>query len=333
MASVFGLMRGAWGIYAEKDDTGNNDDLSSIQKIDETLMKARGCLSRLFNLLPETEDLIEEAIANIRSHESLISELEQINIEAERLVSLDYFIFDIQGIIDEISDQIPFEIPVVPDNLDQGCIPFGRFIDSFHFPFRYFLPPLQTLKIMCSLATTLRDILDGQGDADAFKMLLRDPRDFYFFGRIAEGDAIQRQLWRLQDLHDGGGFGLTVELFFLAYLQLLSTSSSKESHSALYVGTFRAITSDWSKHKNSLGTQKLLLGIAMSRHEQFDLVYPAYFTDEFLLLLGNIFDGQTGPHIDNARQIFDSLTSYDARGFKQRVLAVLTRGQPQSLAL
>jgi hypothetical protein len=117
---------------------------------------------------------------------------------------------------------------------------------------------------------------------------------------------MQRQLWRLQDLRDGGGLGFTVELFFLALSQLLSTSSSKESHSALYTGTFRAITSDWSKHKHSLGTQNLLLNIAMSHRWEFDGYYPAYIVDEFLLLLGNIFEGQTGPHIDEARQQFES---------------------------
>jgi hypothetical protein len=81
----------------------------------------------------------------------------------------------------------------------------------------------------------------------------------------------QRQLWRMQDLRDGSGFGFTVELFFLALQQLLSTSSSPESHSALYMGTFRAITSDWSKYKDSLGTQKILLDIVVKRGWEFDL--------------------------------------------------------------
>src|SRR6266566_4121858 len=144
---------------------------------------------------------------------------------------------------------------------------------------------------------------------------------------------MQRQLWRLQDLRDGDGLGFTVELFFLALSQLLSTSSSKESHSALYTGTFRAITSDWSKHKDSAATQKLLLDIAMSRDE-FGWQYPAYIVDEFLLLLGNIFEGQTGPHIDNARQQFESFDLYDPRRwFGEKVLEILTSGQAQPLAL
>ena len=143
---------------------------------------------------------------------------------------------------------------------------------------------------------------------------------------------MQRQLWRLQDLHDGGGLGFTVDVFFHILSHLLSTSSSTESHSALYTGTFRAITSDWRKHKHSLGTQKLLLHIATSRFWEFDEYYPAYIVDEFLLLLGNIFEGQTGPHIDETRQHFESSPLRSTARFWERVLRVLTSGQAPSAA-
>ena len=318
--------------FAVADDNGNNDALASAQKIDKTLLKARGCLFRLYDVLPKTEDLTEEVIDIIRSHEYQISELEQIDIEANRLELLDDYIFIVQQSINAISHQTTSQTPGVHDNLDQASIPFNRLLElSYDSRKLQFMQPMQTLKSMCSPATTLRNILEGQGDADAYKELLRILADFRF-GSSWRGDEIQRQLWCLQDLRDGDGFGFTVELFFLAFSQLLSTSSSKESHSALYVSTFWAITSDWSKHKDSLGTQKLLLGIAISRLEQFHFIYPAYIVDEFLLLLGNIFDGQTGPHIDDARQVFEINTSCGNREFTQRVLGVLTRGQPQSLA-
>lgn len=46
-----------------------------------------------------------------------------------------------------------------------------------------------------------------------------------------QGNLLRLQLWRLQDLCDGGELGFTVELFFLALKQLLSTSArSKQSH-------------------------------------------------------------------------------------------------------
>ena len=137
---------------------------------------------------------------------------------------------------------------------------------------------------------------------------------------------MQGQLLRMQDFCDGDGLGIGVERFFLALSQLLSKSSSKESHSALYTGTFRSITSDWSKHKHSLGTQKLLLYIAVSRRWEFGFVY---IVDEFLLLLGNIFKGHIGPHIDGERRQFESFRFYDANGFRQRMLDVLTGGDEQ----
>ena len=141
---------------------------------------------------------------------------------------------------------------------------------------------------------------------------------------------MQLQLWHLQDLRDGGGLGFTVELFFLA-LSLLSASSSKESHSALYTGTFLAITSDWRKHKHSLGTQKLFLHIATSRRKEFDNHYPSNIVDEFLVLIHNIFEGQEGSHIDEAMKELAPPLSFEGKRFEDRLLNVITdiRALPQ----
>jgi hypothetical protein len=109
---------------------------------------------------------------------------------------------------------------------------------------------------------------------------------------IWQNGLLLRQLWRLQDLRDGGGLGFTAELFLLALRQLLSNSVSRDSHSALFVGTFRAITFDWAKYKHSLGTQKILLAVVTP----FDGIfcrfnYPSYIIDEFLVLLSNMLRG------------------------------------------
>ena len=318
--------------FARADDTGSNDTLAAAQKINETLQKAGDCLFRLYNALRKTEDLTEEVKEVLRGHESQISELEQINIEADRLEEVDEGILHVKYGINLDSHQIISQFPGLFDDFDhhRAHISFSRLVELFRDPRRLqFIRPGQTLKSMCSPALSFCNILEGQEDADAYKELLKNLENFRFWSGW-QGDEMQRQLWRLQDLHDGGGLGFTVELFFLALTQLLSTSSSKGSHSALYTGTFRAITSDWSRHKHSLGTQKLLLDIAMSRREEFDDYYPAYIVGEFLLLLGNIFARQTGPHIDEARQQFESTTWRSS--FDERVLRVLTSGQPQSLA-
>ena len=326
-----------WAIesFAMADDTGNMDDLAAAQKIDETLQKASGCLNRLFDVLRKTEDPTEEVKEILRSHESEITELDQINVEADRLARVDYGIFDTHNIMNFYSVQIISQFPGVFDDFAlnyEQLIPFSRFVELSRDPRKLqFIRPGQALKSMCSSALTLRNILEGQGDADAYKELLKNLQDFRYLSGWQAG-VIQRQLWRLEDLRDGCGLGFTVELFFLALSRLLSTSPSKESHSALYKGTFRAITSDWDMHKHLLGTQKLFLDVAMTRAEEFDEDYPTYIVDEFLLLLGNIFEGQTGPHIDKTRQQLESFDLYGSRRFRERVLRVLTCGQAQSPA-
>ena len=322
--------------FAGADKTGNNDALAGAQQIDETLQKARSCLFRLRDTLPKTEELTEEVKEILRGHESQISELEQINIEADRPKWVDYAISDMRDVINDYSYRIISQFPGVLDDFNdafyKATIPFSRLVElSCDLPKLQFIPPVQTLKSTCSPALTLRNILEGQGDANVYKELLKN-LGIFCFSPDWQGDEMQRQVWRLQDLCDGGGLGFTVELFFLSLSQLLSISSSRESHSALYIGMFRAITSDWSEHKHSLGTQKLLLNIAMPRHWEFEDYYPAYIVDEFLLLLANIFEGQTGPHIDEATHSFQFFESGNSRRFREGVMRVLTSGQAQSPA-
>ena len=318
--------------FAEGDETGNNDALVTAQKINEALKKASDRLSRLCNALWKTEDLTEDVKEILRDHESEISELEQINVEAGRLEPIDRWIYVLQKVINHKSHQIISQFPGVFDDFDlddEAPLPFSRIVQLSHDPRRLqFICPRRTIKSMCSPALTLRNILEGKGDANAYKEMLKNLKEFPF--PSWHRDEMQLQLWRLQDLCDGDGLGFTVDLFFLALSRLLATSSSKESNSALYTGTFQAIISDWNKHKNSLGTQKLLLGIAS--REDFAIRYPAYIVDEFLLLLGNIFEGQTGPHNDETRQQFESFRLYGSMRFREGMLRVLMSGQTQSLA-
>ena len=325
--------------FAKADDTGNDDVIAGAQRIDETLHKAKDCLLQLSSALPKTEELTEVKEILV-GHESHISELEQINIEAKHLESVDHWISIAQFIVNDYCHQITSQIPGVSDDLDRETIPFSRLVELFcDIRKMQFIQPMQTLKSMCSPAMTLRNILEGQGDADAYKELLKNLKEFHSRSGDSgwQGDEMQRQLWRLHDVRDGGGLGFTLELFFLALSQLLSTSSSMESHSALYKSTFRAITSNWiGKHKDSdtRGTQVLLLNIAMPMAGRLDSVdrYPAYIVDEFLLLLGDVFEGQTGPHIDKAREKFKTVRMFDSMVFRERVLRILPNvgGQAQS---
>ena len=304
-------------------DIGNDDALTGAQKVGETLQKAKDRLLRLYDALRWTDDLTADEITGILcGHESQIADLEQMNTEANRLKLVDFGISLVQNTINDSSHKITCQIPGVLDNLDRVSTSFSRFVEVFHDPRRLqFICPGQTLKGMLSPATTLRNLFQEKWDADVYKELLNNLENFHYSSGWQE-DQMQLQLWHLQDLRDGGGLGFTVELFFLA-LSLLSVSSSKESHSALYTGTFLAITSDWSKHKHSLGTQKLLLHIATSRRKEFDSHYPSNIVDEFLVLIHNIFEGQEGSHIDKAMEKLAPPLSFEGNRFEDRLLKVI----------
>jgi hypothetical protein len=327
---------GTWaiGLFAREDDSGNKDALKCARKIDKTLQKARGCLNRLYQALRSKEDLTEEVKEILRGGESQISELEQLDIEVAHFESMDFWIFYVQSSITRRLGEITSQFHGALDDLDYSAlVPFSRFVELSRDPRKLqFIRPGQTLKSMCSPAVTLRSILEGQGDADAYKELLKNLGEFCHWSRW-QGNELQRQLWRLQDLSDGGGLGFGVELFFLALSQQLSAPSSKESHSALYIGTFRAITYDWSVHKHTptSGTQNLLLDIALSRNQEFDRYYPAYMADEFLDLLGNIFEGQASSHIDKAAHQLASVPLYARSGFYDRLFNVITGAATQAL--
>ena len=124
---------------------------------------------------------------------------------------------------------------------------------------------------------------------------------------------LQQTLWRLQDFRDGDGLGFAVELFFAALKQLLSTYPSLETYSALYIGTFKEITSDRKRYTKSIGTFNLLFDVVIS-HQGFlrTFNYPDYIMDEVWELLGDVLDvltdyatkGESNP--DNAvRQLID----------------------------
>jgi hypothetical protein len=318
---------------AEEDNTGNNQAQTRAQKADKTLQNARKHLHKLYDAMSKAENLTE-AKEILRDHESEISELEKINIVADSLEDVDRWMFDTQSSIAKIISQFPG----IRDSLDPAFVRFSHFVEQFRDPRKVqFIRPGRTLKSLCCIVPTLRDILGGQGlgDVNAYQDMFNDLKTFVVESRW-RGNELQRQLWRMQDLRDGSGFGFTVELFLLALQQLLSTSSSPESHSTLYMGTFRAITSDWSRYKDSLGTQRIFLDIVVTRGWEFDLPgrYPAFIANEFLVLLGKVFEGQAGLHIDEAVNRLSSLSPDTLharpRKFKAKALKVITRARALS---
>jgi hypothetical protein len=319
----------AIGLLEMEDNNGRKQ----AQKIDETFDRARKCLDTIFAMLCEETDPSKEQLEGIlHSCESEISELERINIEADGLQEIDWWMNYCSNSIRQLSngivnDQLPGVLFQDPDHEINQAVAVEWCRNHLKFPI---IRPGQILKSICSFASTFRSILQGHWDPDVYKETLKNLSTVVIIGWRRH--PLQRVLWRLQGLGDGGSLGFNVELFFLSLKQLLSTYSSEKSHSPLYIGTFRVITSDWRKHKNSLATQKLLLDMIASNDSiiaTFDC--PTDIRHEFLVLLGNIFAGQTGPHIDDAvQQLVNSYIRgyhWGGMGFLAKALKVLTHAR------
>jgi hypothetical protein len=233
------------------------------------------------------------------------------------LQSTEYRAVNLEG-IDEVSQRIIHQLPGVqfdfPDPEPVNDLP--------HIPrqtFELFGDPLK-LRFL-----TPRQLLDKFRDCSQYYWALtaydRQVLEKVFWPKNLQ----QRQLWRIQDLRDGGGLGFAVELFLLSLKQLLSTFPSHESYSQLYTITLKTITSDWRKYKHSLGTQKLLLDAIASRQGFLHgFKYPEYIADELWELLGDIFEGQTHSHLGSVAQ---QLTDYGMEGHKYgpKAEAVISR--------
>lgn len=124
---------------------------------------------------------------------------------------------------------------------------------------------------------------------------------------------IKTQLWRLQDLRDGG-LVYILELFFVAIRS--SKAASHHSSRPLYIGTFRSITADWKEHRHAVWTQRLLVNLL--RHvlpENNDAPadeVPGYIIDEFLPLVANVLAEKKGSHVSDAMSLVKAYV--DLRG-------------------
>ena len=216
------------------------------------------------------------------------------------LESVDSFSVNLNETIDEVSQRITRQLPGV----------------HFDFPdLELFRSPPKLRFISCR--RSLEKFLDFLLRVDEF-----DVGNLVFWPK----KLLKRTLWSLQDFRDGGGLGFAVELFLLALKQLLSTYPSQESYSALYTITFKIITSDWRRYKHSLGTQKILLDVIASDQgflRTFN--YPNYIIDELWQLLGDILEGQTGPHIDSAVQQLTDLQREGGDRYRVKALTVIAR--------
>jgi hypothetical protein len=315
--------------------------LHGTRRIDDYLITAWERLEDLhLAFKPWDQNRTEEEIGNIlRGHEVEISELERIANEANGLEDVDWRISLLQDAMDEATHRLTRRVPGVSFNeLNQsGPIPIK---DAFDFPLfgstpitPQFIFPGQQLQGLFALGRGLRDIVEGQNlekHAETVESLRTIDNIPVPFRRLKV--LMTRQLWRLQDLRDGGGLGFTIELFFLALRQLPPTSSSPELKRVFYTGSFKVITSNWENSAHSSGTQQILLNlicdlVIKSRGVFSDFTYPVYIVNMLLELVANVVNGHgdAQPHLNNSIEELQNVNARDFmdRGLRDRALGVL----------
>jgi len=296
-----------------RTNIGNTDEnaIKNARTIDGYFEKASEFyvhgLSRASNLgqMARAEEEVREVLA--RDHEADVAMLERIVPAVNQMEPFDTSVSYVDETISILARGLNAQIPGVSFDefknaeLIQPKEFFNLSEDGKSLTQFIFL--CQRLRLLCSFAPKLRDIIDGRG-TNAYKVMLESlkaiPHDVDREHPVmGERHVMERQLWRLQDLRDGCGFGYSVERFFLALAQLLSMAPPPD----IYIGTFRVVTSNWRQHRHSIGTQRVILNIICDMVIRFrgffsDSDYPDYIIEELLLLLGNMMEGQSGSHID-----------------------------------
>ena len=260
-----------------------------------------------------TEDQVREALA--LNHQADISLLERIALAADQLENVDRSICGVNALILIAADRLISIVRGVSfDQFDAELIQPNQFFnpteDTTFLPQFIYLG--QRLRLLCSYSSALRDIIDGRGNGTYEETLKRlmtlwDDADGpnRKWTSVHRRHLMVRQLWRLQDLRDGSGFGFWIELFFLVVWQLMTIPLSPDNLSVLILGMFRTITLNWRQHKHCIATQRVILNLVcdlaidnrglLSSHR-----IPSCVADELLVLLEHMLEGQSGSHLDEA---------------------------------
>ena len=290
-------------------------ELTAAQRIDDNLKKAwASVVDILLALEPWSRDKTGiEIKETLSSCEASISKLERIAVEADGVGDVDWRISILQEAMDGTTKNLMRRLPGVFFSELKPAVPI---MISEAFDFSFFeltpVPPRliflgQQIQSLCSLGRRLRDIIEDQ-NAEMHEETLKSLESLREIPVAVRGlnHLMKRQLWRLQDLHEGGGFGFTIELFFLAVRQLSSTPSSFELKKVFLAGTFKVITSNWEESKNSKGTQGILLEllcdlVIRGRGVFSNFPYPPYIVNMLLDLVEKMVkeQGSQHPHIND----------------------------------
>ncbi|KAH9016764.1 hypothetical protein EDB85DRAFT_701285 [Lactarius pseudohatsudake] len=297
--AVNGLVRFQTG-RGQPDPTGRE----GAQRVDEYLKtgwERVEDLRRAFE--PWTQKRTSEQVEEILlTHEQQISELERIKSKADELAVVDREVSVYQDAMDDATHRLTRQLPGV--SFDELTSDTFNTPGTGSAPLTQLIFPGQRLQALARLGLRLREVLDGRV-TEGYEEVLDNLKsvDRVSVSLRRPNDLMRRQLWRLQDLHDGGGLGFSIELFFLSLRRLLSISSLDESNSVFYTGTFKVITSHWMEGKESPGTHCILLNIICDliipgRGTFSDFSYPESITTMLVDTVGNMLQGYVDPDED-----------------------------------
>jgi DNA-directed RNA polymerase subunit L len=311
------------GLARFQPDYGPPEEVArrSAQRIEECLKTAWERVEELRQALkPSTQRMTSEQVKDIlRKHERQVSELERLKVEVNGIKDVDWRISLYQAAMDQATFRLARQLPGV--SFDEPCQTESFLIsDTFKIPASgsttvtpQLILPGQQVQALARLGLKLREILDGQADEGYEEVLenLKSVDQIPVSLRRPNG-LMKRQLWRLQDLRDGGGLGFAVELFFLVLKQLLSIPSLHESNCVFYIGTFKIIASHWEESKKSPGTHHTLLNILCEliirdRGVFSNFSYPEPITTVLVEMVSNMLQGMLQTYADPDEDIRDLL--------------------------
>ena len=305
----------------------------SAQRIEDCLKTAWEHVEEIRRAFePWTQKRAKKQVEEIlRIYEQQILELERMKIEADGIEDIDWRISLFQAAMDQATFRLARQLPGV--SFDEPCETESFLIsDTFNFLASgsatvtpQLILPGQQVQALARLGLKLREILDGQVD-EGYEEVLENLKfvDHVPLSLRRPNGLMKRQLWRLQDLRDGGGLGFVVELFFLSLRQVLSIPSLHESKSVFYIGAFKIIASHREKSKDSPGTHHTLLNILCDliirdRGVFSKFSYPEPITTILLEMVSNMLQGYAGPDED-IRDLLQEIVNVDSESCKDRKL-------------
>ena len=314
------------GMARSRSEYGRQDEMArrSAESIEKCLEKAWELIKELRQAFePWTQKRTKEQVQEILgNHERQISELERIKVEADAMENFDWRISLYQDAMDEATYRLARQLPGVSFDKLRRTESF-LITDTFNTQATDSVPvipqlifPVQQVQALARLGLKLRDVLGGQV-ADGYKGVLKSLKSVDQVPDLLRrpNGLVTLQLWRLQDLRDGG-LGFTIELFFLSLRRLLSITSLHESNNIFYTSAFKIITSHWEKSKDSVGTQHILLNIICDliikdRGVFSDFLFPEPITTMLFDMVGNMLQWYAGSdmHIRNAVREIESVDS------------------------